>query len=61
MTKSSRASLRRNNLDFTEFTDKDNRREFKLNKLNSHKRPVDLPIPARPLDTVKDRALTEER
>ncbi len=52
--------MRRKNMDFTEFVDKDNKREFKPHALNSHQRPVDTPRAARPPDNVKNRALTEE-
>lgn len=61
MTKSSRFFMRRKNMDFTEFVDTDNKREYKPKALKSHDRPADTPREARPSDDVKDRALTEER
>jgi len=60
MTKSARNFIRRKTLDHTEFADKDRLEEFKLRTLKSHDRPVNVAVPVRAPDTVKDRALTEE-
>jgi hypothetical protein len=60
MTQSSRAWLRGRKLDHTEVADKSVLREIKPNTLRTHRRPIDIPVPARASDDVKDRGKTEE-
>jgi len=48
--------LRRKKLDHTEAT---GTTEYTTNALKSHRRPYVMPVELRPVDTVKDRALTQ--
>lgn len=61
MTQSARSWLRRRTLDHTAHSPSDVKREFKQNKLKSHRRPMEQPPQVGETDAVQDRARTEEQ
>ena len=56
-SQNNRELLKRKKLDFNEFSN-DAAGPYKTGGLASHKRPFDLQVPLRPIDTVKDRGAT---
>ena len=56
-SQNSREALKRKKLDFNELNN-DSTTSYKTGGLISHKRPYELQVAKRPIDTVKDRGAT---